>query len=134
MFHHLHTLEGRLLLSGITPADLDPDDQISEAINLGVLTQTRSTTNQTDTSTDVDLFSFSVAANQKISFDIDPTPTSPAVDSLLRLFDSSGNQLASNDNAPAPGEPASTESFLSYTFPASGTYYIGVSGNLNTTY
>src|SRR6267142_2180228 len=131
---HFHPLEPRLLLSGISPSDLDPDDQISEAIALGALTQTRSTTNQIDTSTDVDLFSFSVAAGQKISFDIDPPPTSAAVDSLLRLFDSAGNQLAQNDNAPAPGESPSLESFLSYIFPAAGTYYVGVSGNLNNTF
>src|SRR5947207_2494240 len=104
MFHHLQTLEGRLLLSSVSATDLDPDDQISEAVVLGTLSQTRSSTNQIDASTDVDLFSFTVAAGQKISFDIDATPTSPALDSLLRLFDSTGNQLAADDNAPAPGE------------------------------
>src|SRR5437879_12808116 len=98
MFHHFHTLEGRLLLSSITPADLDPDDQISEAIPLGVLTQTLSTTNQIDTSTDVDLFSFSVAANQKITFDIHATPTAPALDSLLRLLDPSGHPTHSPEH------------------------------------
>ncbi len=134
MFHHLHVLEGRLLLSSISSTDLDPDDQISEALPLGALMQTRSSTNQIDSSTDVDLFSFSVAAGQKISFDIDATPTSAAVDSLLRLFDSSGNQLASNDNSPAPGESGSTESFLSYNFVTAGTYYVGVSSSANSTY
>lgn len=130
----IEILEPRCLLSSIVPTDTDPDDQIAEAINLGALTQTRSTQNTIDIATDADLFSFSVAANQKITFDIDATPAAPALDSLLRLFDSSGNQLASNDNAAAPGESASSESFFSYTFLTPGTYYVGVSGNLNTTY
>jgi pimeloyl-ACP methyl ester carboxylesterase len=130
----VESLELRRLLSALIGADLDSDDQISEALALGALTQTRSTTNQIDTATDVDLFSFSVAARQKVSFDIDPTPTAPAVDSLLRLFDSSGNQLAANDNAPAPGESSTTESFLSYTFPTAGTYFVGVSSSANINY
>ncbi|HEV8290994.1 MAG TPA: DVUA0089 family protein, partial [Tepidisphaeraceae bacterium] len=133
-FSNLQPLERRFLLSSLTATDSDPDDQIPEAVFLGALTQTRSAPNQIDTSTDVDLFSFSIAAGQKISVDIDPTPTSAALDSLLRLFDSAGNQLAQNDNAAAPGGSLTTESFLSYTFPAAGTYYVGVSGNLNTTY
>src|SRR4051812_25649495 len=116
MRQHFHQLEPRLLLSTVAPTDLDPDDQISEALPLGAMTQTRSGQNTIDTSTDVDLFSFAVAANQKISFDVDGTST---LDALLRLFDSSGNQLAINDNSPAPGESASTESFLSYSFPTS---------------
>src|SRR3954470_3185506 len=131
MFHHLHTLEGRVLLSGIAPADLDPDDQIAETVSLGAMTQTRSNQNQIDSATDVDLFSFSIAANQKITFDVDSTST---LNSLLRLFDSSGVQLASNDDAPAPGEAASPDSFLSYTFTTPGAYTIGVSSNLNSAY
>src|SRR5688500_18537713 len=104
-FYFLEPLEFRVLLSTITLSDLDPDDQISEAAALGAMALTRSAQNQLDVSTDVDLFSFSVAAGQKISFDIDAT-----TDSLLRLFDSAGNQLAQNDNAAAPGESSTTES------------------------
>jgi hypothetical protein len=130
----IESLESRRLLSAVVAVDLDPDDQVSEAASLGALTQTRSAINQIDNSTDVDLFSFSVAAGQKISFDIDATPTSPAVDALLRLFDSAGNQLAANDNAAAPGEPSTSESFLSHTFNSSGTYFIGVSSSANNSY
>jgi hypothetical protein len=130
----IETLEPRCLLSSIAPADTDPNDQVGEAIALGALSQTRSTQNTIDIATDVDLYSFSVAGGQKITFDIDLTPTGAAVDSLLRLFDSSGNQLAVNDNAAAPGESSTTESFLAYTFPTAGTYYVGVSGNFNLTY
>ncbi len=132
--HHFLPLEPRLLLSSLTPTDLDPDDQISEATGLGALIQSRSTQNQIDSSTDVDIFSFAVSANQKISFDIDPTPAAQPVDSLLRLFDQNGNQLAANDNSPAPGESASLESFLSYTFPTSGAYFIAVSSSTNNTF
>ena len=53
---------------------------------------------------------------------------------MLRLFDSSGNQVASNDNGAAPGETLGTESYLDYTFAADGRYYVGISGHGNATY
>ena len=71
MIVRLEYLEPRRLLSTVSAADIDPDDQIVEAINLGALSQTRSAQNSIDIGTDVDLFSFSVAAGQKITFDIE---------------------------------------------------------------
>ena len=54
--------------------------------------------------------------------------------SYLRLFDSAGAQLASNDDGTAPGEAASRDSYFEYTFATAGTYYVGVSGNPNRNY
>ena len=56
------------------------------------------------------------------------------LNSYLRLFDASGKQLAANDDGQAPGELPSTDSYLSYTALATGTYYIGISSNANTKY
>jgi len=75
-----------------------------------------------------------VAAGQTLRFDIDRT-TGSDLDSLLRLFNAAGQQLASNDNGVGPTpEPSTLDSFLQYTFATAGTYYIGVSGETNTGY
>ncbi|MBI3468045.1 MAG: DVUA0089 family protein [Planctomycetes bacterium] len=115
----------------LTPLDLD--DQIAEAISLGAINQTQTRTGESISfGIDVDVFSFSVVAGQRIGFDIDRP--SGSLDSYVRLFDSAGNQLASNDDGPMPGEPPSLESYLEYTFSSAGTYYLGVSGYPNRSY
>ena len=53
-----------------------------------------------------------------------------SADTVLRLFDSSGNQLALNDNAGS----ATTASFIRANLVAGATYYVGVSGTGNSTY
>jgi cell wall-associated NlpC family hydrolase len=55
-------------------------------------------------------------------------------DSYIRLFNAKGVCFASNDNAAAPGEVASLDSYIEYNFVNSGTYYVGVSGNGNRSY
>ena len=53
----------------------------------------------------------------------------------MRLFNSQGQQIASNDDAYAPGEDElGFDSYLRYTFTSAGTYYIGVSNANNTAY
>jgi len=49
----------------------DPNDQISEAISFGSVTRTLTGTGTIDLTTDVDMWSFTVAAGKRISFDID---------------------------------------------------------------
>jgi pimeloyl-ACP methyl ester carboxylesterase len=113
----------------------DPNDQISEAAFIGAITRTRTFSGQLNSPTDVDMVSFTVSGGQRISFDIDRTNSSN-LDSVLRLFDSSGIQLpgGSNDNGRGPGETSSVESYLEYTFTNSGTYYVGISSYPNTNY
>ena len=113
----------------------DPNDRVSGAISLGAITNTVRYTNALSFARDVDLCSFTVTAGQRLSFDID-RPDTPVLDSVIRLFDSSGNQLAGgfNNDGRGPGEPASVESYLEYTFTNSGTFYVGVSGSPNTNY
>jgi hypothetical protein len=108
----------------------DPDDQTSEALTL-----TAGTTNigSIDPDTDVDMYSFTASAGQTLSFDIDlPSST---LNSYIRLFNGSGTQLAANDNGVgAAPEYSANESFLQFTFPSSGTYYLAVSDSINTSY
>lgn len=113
----------------------DPNDRVSGAIPMGAITNTVRYTNALAFARDVDLCSFTVSAGQRLSFDID-RPDTPVLDSVIRLFDSSGNQLAGgfNNDGRGPGESSSVESYLEYTFTNSGTFYIGVSGSPNTNY
>jgi NAD(P)-dependent dehydrogenase (short-subunit alcohol dehydrogenase family) len=117
----------------VSPADADPDDAINQATSLGAITAARRASGQVSSTDDVDMFSFSVAAGQRISFNID-NPTGGTLDSFLRCFDARGNVLGSNDDGPAPSEPASNESYLELNFPVAGTYYVGVSGFGNGSY
>ena len=120
-------LESRVLLAG------DMDDQISEAALVG-LGQTQ--TGIIDVTTDVDMRAFTVVAGQTVAFDLDTQGlASPLTDSVLRLFNAAGTQLAVDDDTDGPApEGNGFESFLSYTFATGGTYYIGVSAFSNTGY
>ncbi|MBT4692510.1 MAG: S8 family serine peptidase [Planctomycetaceae bacterium] len=51
-------------------------------------------------------------------------PDEWSADTVMRLFDSNGTELAFNDDDPTGG----LGSYLSYSFTANETYYIGVSG------
>ncbi len=58
-------------------------------------------------------------------FDIDGAM--PSFDSYLQLYDASGNLLSANDDASLdPGSQHRYDSYLQYTFPQAGTYYIKV--------
>lgn len=109
----------------------DPNDQMSEAMNLGSVTSSSTVSGTIDSPTDVDMFRFTATAGQRLSFDIDVTGR---LDSVIRLFDSYGRQLASNDDGAAPGELRSLASYLEYTFTSGGTFYLGVSGYRNSSY
>ena len=71
----------------------------------------------------VEYYAITVAAGETINIDID----SAAFDSVLRIVDAADTVLATNDDGPAAGEGGGTDSFLSFTFGAAGTYYIQVS-------
>jgi len=112
---------------------VDTNDQIPEAIPVRVGATARQ---DVSPERDADLYRFAARTGQRVGFDLDRAPRS-ALDSVLRLFDATGRQLAFNDNARAPGETqasAGAESYLEYTFSKAGTYYIGVSGRGNAAY
>lgn len=110
---------------------VDLNDQISEAINLGSISQLTSRTDTLDSATDVDMFRFTITTARRVQMDLDRP--SGSLDSYLRLFDASGSELARNDDGPTPGESNSQESYLDLTL-AAGTYFVGVSGFGNSSY
>ena len=56
------------------------------------------------------------------------------LNSVLRLFDFEGNQVAVSNNDPAPDELLGADSYIDFTAPATGIYYLGVSGFDNFNY
>ena len=70
----------------------------------------------------MEYYAVTVAAGETIVFDID----NATFDSVLRIYDAGNVLLVQNDDSASDGGPA-TDSGLSYTFAAAGTYYIQVS-------
>jgi uncharacterized delta-60 repeat protein len=127
---------GYVLRMADVPTPADPDDQIREAVSVTPGGAPR--TGRIDPDTDVDLYRFTARAGQTLGFDID-LPAGATLGSLLTLFAADGTRLAQSDTffgEPAPGEPSSdgNESYLQFTFPAAGSFYLGVSGRGNSGY
>lgn len=77
----------------------------------------------------LDYYSFTVKnVGEKAIFDIDFA--TGLLDSLLRLFDSRGTLLSSNDDSPTTlgqgGSVSALDSYLEFTFSAPGTYVIEI--------
>ena len=106
----------------------DADDQISEATPIAF---DWPVTDNIENPGDVDIFSFTAAAGQFVSIDVDAASD---LDSALRLFDAAGNQIAFSDNDPGPHEGGGPDAAIHFAVPASGTYYAAVSSAGNGAY
>jgi hypothetical protein len=73
--------------------------------------------------TDVDMYKFVAPADLTVTFRTTTTQEGSA-DTVLRVFDSSGTQLAANDNI----DNTTTDSAVTLAVTAGTTYYIGISG------
>jgi hypothetical protein len=71
---------------------------------------------------DLDFYSVSVKANQRLVFDVDARSMASAVDPAIELLDASGKVLARNEDAFA----GSIDARLDHTFAKPGTYYVRV--------
>ena len=116
---------------------IDTNDSISESAAIGAVSSTPITVNASlTTDIDVNMVAFTVTAGQLVDFDIDTVLNGPGgLGSFIRLFNSQGQQLTSNNNAAAPGESViGFDSYFRYTFVTAGTYYLGVSNSNNVNY
>ncbi|MEM9218706.1 MAG: pre-peptidase C-terminal domain-containing protein [Cyanobacteria bacterium P01_F01_bin.150] len=111
------------------PTGLSADNQ---AVSIeGALEQQRSPA--VDRTEDVDLYSVDLAAGDVLRIDTDARAifdSSEAPDTVLRVFDADGNQVAQSDDDFAPDErfaPGRQDSYLEFTPDSDGTYYVGVS-------
>jgi hypothetical protein len=134
-----NSLQRALTFEGLEqrlPLASDFDDSLSEATPLATITTSPRVVNaRVDPDTDVDLYRFNVAAGQTVDFDIDTPFNGPGgLGSYLRLFDSTGRQIAFNNDGAAAGETAGFDAYLRHTFASGGTYYIGVSNWFNASY
>ena len=120
-----------LLLIDLGLDPIDPDDEVAEAnaIMPGDIVGGFGI----DFAKDVDVFGFNVNAGDRIGFDIDRTGGD--LNSVLRLFDSTGNQLAiNNDGVGLDLESDPSDSYIDHTFADAGQYFVGVSGDGNEEY
>jgi Ca2+-binding RTX toxin-like protein len=72
---------------------------------------------------DVEYYAFTVGAGATITIDIDGA----TFDSVVKLFNASGSELASNDDNNGDNGGERTDSFLTFTVQTAGTYYVQVS-------
>ncbi|MBF2003221.1 MAG: DVUA0089 family protein [Synechococcales cyanobacterium M58_A2018_015] len=88
------------------------------------------TTIYVDNSEDVDMYKVTLKAGDTIYIDTDSNQFDEGrkVDTWLRVFDASGTALASNDDGAAPDEifESRFQSYIEFTAPADGDYYVGV--------
>jgi Ca2+-binding RTX toxin-like protein len=80
---------------------------------------------------DVDLYKVQLNAGDGLS--VDTIAQTYGLNSVLRVFDASGNQVAFSDDT-FPNDTFSTDSQIDFTATTAGTYYIGVSSSDNTEY
>ncbi|MEL7083369.1 MAG: S8 family serine peptidase [Cyanobacteria bacterium J06597_1] len=120
----------------------ESDDAIDDATdsNLSSATPGRVTISSTignnpDVSdeADVDMVEIQLNAGDRVTIDVD-TSTGASLDSALRLFDSSGQELAINDDGTAPGEQASRDSYIDFTARTTDSYFVAVSSYSNIFY
>ena len=83
---------------------------------------------------DVDLIGFQLDAGNRVTIDLDAAEFGSELDSVLRLFDSVGNELVVSDDDPAPEEDFTLDSYIDFTAEFSDTYYVGVSSFANFGY
>jgi hypothetical protein len=126
--------EDRRMLSGTPGPDGDVNDQICEPVDpiLNGQTLTGAIGNNRGVF-DVDLFELSITSSQvgqEITFTANTTDTdSTPLDTYLRLFDDSGNELDDDEDG-GPG----VNSLIDFVFSSAGTYYLGVSASGNQDY
>ena len=108
-------------LSSVNPGTFNLNAQIGDNPNVG-------------TNSDVDMIAFQLDAGGRVTIDVDANANSSPLDSVMRIFNSTGQALAYSDDTPAPGESFSLDPYLSFTATQAGTYYVGVSGYGNSSY
>ena len=116
-------------------ADSDPDNTITEAIDsqLSISDLTQDVfSGEIDTEFDIDLFKIELRESEGVYLDINTDALDSELNSLLRVFDDQGNELAFDDDANFT-EDVGQDSYLAFLPTTLGTYYVGVgtSGNFD---
>jgi hypothetical protein len=103
----LFTLKNKKIFSR---SKMEPNDTILEAIETGLSSDNPGTIifsesigdnpnlDPVDPSLDVDFFQVQLEANNQVTIDINASDFGSSLDSILRVFDSAGNEVAVNDD------------------------------------
>ncbi|OYU48978.1 MAG: hypothetical protein CFE31_06230 [Rhizobiales bacterium PAR1] len=131
-----HSTEKTFLLETFTPAYEGPSgggDTIGSSIGAAsTITLGGTVQGVTDVAGDQDWYAITVTAGQAVQISLSGTAyngASASPDTYLRLFNSSGTQIAYNDDASS----GVYNSSLRFTFSAAGTYYISAGSYGSTT-
>ena len=78
---------------------------------------------------DVDLFALNLSAGDRVTVDVATQLRSSPLNSVVRVFDSAGNEIAFNDDF-----PGGFDSTVQFIVPTTGTFFVGVSSFGNEAY
>ena len=104
--------------------DLTDDDHGNTPMDATSIMDGSSTTGRIELGDDVDYFEISVASSTTLS-----TSTTGSLDTVGRIFDNSGTQLAFHDDVLGRSDPTNFNFVITYDITAAGTYYIEVSSH-----
>ena len=104
----------------------DDNDSIEEALPLNGTSNGGSAIGTIDPNTDVDLYRLPAIEDQTFRIEVNGFVE---LDSFLRIFDDDGDLLASNNNV-----NGGVDSELTFEFPSTGDFFLGVSSAGNTGY
>ena len=71
---------------------------------------------------DIDNYTFTAKAGQKLVFEVEARRAGSAIDPAIEIYDSAGHELARNDDAPGLG----VDSRVEVTFPKAGEYRVRI--------
>lgn len=114
----------------------EPNDTINNANDSGLSSPGNSAVlnGSIESITDVDLVKFQLDQGDVVTLNIEAQENGSSLDSILRVFDSAGSELAVNDDSAGVFENYSLDSYLAYTAASAGDYYVGVSDYPNFSY
>ncbi|MCH8923767.1 MAG: PPC domain-containing protein, partial [Planctomycetes bacterium] len=125
------TYDLNVLLTAAPPTG-DGNDTLATADSIDFVFDVTSTiSGAIDPGGDVDLFSLQLSAGETVTVDTDAfSPPGNTLDTLLRIFDAAGNEIARNDDDAG----TAPDSQVTFVAPADGVFFVGVSGAINQFY
>ncbi|PYV21656.1 MAG: hypothetical protein DMG27_20195, partial [Acidobacteria bacterium] len=96
----------------------EPNDSIAQAQPLTIPVAVSGTLKGQDQ----DFFSITATSRERLVIEVEARRIGSAIDPAVEVFDSTGRQMAENDDAPGLG----VDSRLDLTFPRAGKYYVSV--------
>jgi Ca2+-binding RTX toxin-like protein len=115
---------------------IEPNNTISTANDSGLTSPGNAAVlnGEIESTSDVDLIKLQLDQGNVVTLNIEAQENGSSLDSIVRVFDSTGSEQAVNDDSAGPFENFSLDSYLAYTAGETGDYYVGVSDFPNFSY